>query len=317
MDAFSDSGELYTIRNQFYTNQHDKVKQYTLDQFSPENQLKVLEYQVRSSVATGQDASQLIESGKAQFPDNEPLFQLLSAWDDLKSFGTDDSTFFDDVKEAKFELEAVLTGLYLVKFAKDIDGAIAFLTAYIDNTNALAKYNELEPFLVLVQLHLIQGNFVKANKILQDFSKFPDATRDSIIYQVLESWLLSIKGESDNISNAYYFYDELLSSDFDDDSQGKFRILNVLFVLTLQLKHIPEALELIVQIKDLAPKPNADFIANQITFDHLTNNGHGVADLLQELKLVDPEHAFLQDLHEKNTKFDEIVNKYNVSTWVV
>ncbi|EMG47718.1 Coatomer subunit epsilon, putative (Epsilon-cop coatomer subunit, putative), partial [Candida maltosa Xu316] len=217
MDAFSDSGELYTIRNQFYTNQHNKVKAYSLDSFSPENQLKVLEFQIRSTIALEQDASKLIDEGKAAFPENEPLFQLLSAWNDLKDFGVDDSTYFEDVKTATFELQAVLTALYLVKFDKDIDQAIYFLSDYIDNVNSLSKYNELEPFLVLVQLYLIKGNLSGASKVLQNLSHFPESARDSIIYQVMESWILAVTGGTENINNSYYFYDEILSNDFDED----------------------------------------------------------------------------------------------------
>lgn len=310
MNVFSDSGELYTIRNQFYTSQHHKVVSYSLDLFSPENQLKVLEFQVRSSVALSKDASQLIESGKLSFPDNDELFDVLQAWNDLKTFGTDESTYFDDIQEAEFELQAVLTALYLVKFQKDIDQAIALLVTYTNNSNN--NLHELEPYLILVQLHLIKENFSEANKIYENFKKFPDHARDSIIFQVLESWILSIKGESDNISNAYYFYDELLSADFEDDPQGKFRILSVLFVLTLQLNHYPEAKELLNQLVALDYKGigNADFIANQITFDYLTNNGDNVGTLLKELYNTEANHQLLVDLKEKNDNFSEIVAKY-------
>lgn len=311
MDAFSDSGELYTIRNQFYTNQHHKVGAYSLDQFSEENQLKVLEYQIRSSVAIGQDASKLIESGKTTFTGNEALFQLLNAWNDLKSFGTDDSTYFNDVKTASFEIQAVLTAVYLVRFEKDVDQAIALLENYTDNNSS--NLTELEPYLILIQLHLIKGNFTAANKIYTSFKRFPDAARDSIIYQVLESWVLAIKGESDNINNAYYFYDELLSSDFDDDTQGKFKILNVLFVLTLQLKHYPEAQELLTQIKGLDKANNADLLANQVTLDYLVNGGENHDELLTQLAAVGPEHQLLADLKDKNAVFDDIVQKYKVA----
>ncbi|KAK6202260.1 uncharacterized protein RJT21DRAFT_18512 [Scheffersomyces amazonensis] len=312
MDAFGDSGELYNIRNQFYTGQFQKVKAYALDQFSQEHQLKVLEYQIRSIIALGEDASQLIVNGKSQFPGNEQFFQLLGAWDDLKSFGVDDSPYFEGIKSAEFELQAVLTAVYLVKLKKDIDQAIKILTEYIDEAKGFNKFNELEPFLVLVQLHLVKGNFIAANKIFLNFKNFPDSSRDNIIYQVLESWLLSIKGESDNINNAFYFYDELLSSDFDEDPQGKFKILNVLFALTLQLKHIPEAKEIIAQIKALNPKGNPDFLANSITFEYLSNSGEKVDELLKELKSQDAEHPLLTDLEEKNKIFDEIVVKYKV-----
>lgn len=309
MDAFADSGELYTIRNQFYTNQHRKIQEYSLDQFPPENQLKVLEYKIRSAVALEEDASQLIDSGKSLFPNQEGLFQLLSAWNDLKSFGTDDLTYFDDIKLAQFELQAVLTAIYRVKFEKDVELAINILTSYIDNLN---NFNELEPFLVLVQLHLATGNLQAANKVMLAFQKFPDSARDSIVYQVLESWILAIKGESDNISNAYYFYDELLSADFDNDPQGKFKLLNMLFVLTLQMKHYPEVQELLVQLKDLNIT-SGDFIANQITFDYLTNGGAQADELRSQLAKVDPEHQCLAEFQEKNAQFDDIVKKYQTT----
>lgn len=309
MDAFADSGELYSIRNQFYTNQHRKVSEYSLDQFSPENQLKVMEYKIRSAVALEDDASQLIDQGKSLFPNQEALFQLLSAWNDLKSFGTDDLTYFDDIHTATFELQAVLTTLYRVRFEKDIDLAIALITAYIDNLN---NFNELEPFLVLVQLHLAAGNLQAANKVMLAFQKFPDSSRDSIVYQVLESWILAIKGESDNISNAYYFYDELLSADFESDPQGKFKLLTMLFVLTLQMKHYPEVQELLVQLKELGVT-SGDFLANQITFDYVVNGGANVAELYEQLSKLDPEHQCLVDYQRKNAQFDEIVKKYETA----
>lgn len=307
MDAFGDSGELYAIRNQFYTNQHNRVKAYNLDSFSREHQLKVLEYQIRSNIALEQDASELIKTGKSLFPESEEFFQLFEAFDDLKQFGTDNSTYFEDVKQAKFELQAVLTAIYLVKFENDIDQAIQFLTQYIDTS---ANQFELEPFLVLIQLHLVQGQFSKANKLFETLKTLSSNISDNIVYEVIASWIQSIKGESENISNSYYFYEELLSTDFEDDNQSKFRILNVLFVLTLQLKHYPEAEELLKQIKQLNPKPNADFIANQITYDYLVNNGQNVMTLFKQLQQLDSKHPVLVDLTEKNQLFDEVVAKY-------
>lgn len=301
--------ELYTLKNQFYSHQHQKVIAYSLDQFSENVQLSVLSFQIRSTVSLGKDASPLIDDGKTKFPESEALFQLLQAWNDLHSFGTDDSTYFNDVETPTTALEAVLTAIYLVKVGKNIDQAIQILTTYIDSNPS-----ELEPFLLLVQLYLVKGNFTSALKIFNDFQLFSSDARDSIIYLVLESWIHSIKGESDNISNAYYFYDDLLSGDFDDDSEGKFKLLISVFVLTLQLKHYPEAQELLIQIASLSPKPNADFIANQITADYLMNNGSKVGPLLEELASVDPDHQLMVELKEKNQLFDEIVSKYKVES---
>lgn len=313
MSAFSDSGELFTIRNQFFTSQHHKVICYSLESFSSENQLKVLEYQVRSSVALCKDASELIDKGKLKFPDESAVFDVLQAWNDLQTFGTDESTYFDDISEAGFELQAVLTALYLVKFKKDIPQAVQLLVKY--TVNSKAELHELEPYLILVQLYLIQEKFTEAFKIYKSFHSLPHHVRDSIIYQVLESWILSIKGESDNISNSYYFYDEMLSGDFDDDPQGKFRLLNILFVMTIQMKHYPEAKELmnLIQALNYQGNENDDFLANRITYDYLTNHGSDVESLLKQLKEANPEHQLLTDLKEKNDIFDEIVAKHETT----
>lgn len=303
--------ELYTIKTQFYTYQHQKVIEYDVDQFSEENQLNVLIFQIRSSIALSLDASKLIENGKLNFPDNESTFQLLQAWNDLKTFGTDDSTYFDDIASASTptsELQAVLTAIYLVKVGKNVDQAIQLLTTYRDNSS---NPFQLEACLVLIQLYLVKGSYTPAYKIFNELKSLSDSTKDSIIYQVLESWILSIKGESDNINNAYYFYDEILSSDFDNDVDGKFRLLNSVFVLTLQLKHYPESAELLTQIDGLNyTKKSSNFIANKITADYLTNNGANVPELLSELKSIDQEHQLLVELEEKNKLFDEIVEKY-------
>lgn len=309
MDIFGDSGELYTIRNEFFTNQHQKVIAYPLDLFSPEARLKALEYQIRLSVAISQDALQLIDKGKLLFPDNDSLFHLLQAWNDLKSFGTVELTYFDDVEAAQFELQAVLTALYLAKLHKDIDLAIALLVSY---TNRKSNMYELEPYLVLVQLYLVKGQFGDAYKVYLAFQKFPESARDNIIYHVLESWISIAKGETYNINNAKYFYEELLTLDFEGDARAKFHILNMLLVTTLQLKHFPEAEQILSQIQALgfAGAANDDFLANQVTFEYLTKTNPDVAPLLKQLQETNPEHQLVVDWKEKNQKFDDIVAKY-------
>ncbi|MDC6271841.1 hypothetical protein PP707_06040 [Acetobacter pasteurianus] len=328
MKEFSDSGELYNIRYQFYTHQHNRVKSYSLNEFTDENQLKVLEFQVRSTIALGQDASRLIEDGKLKFPDNEELFHLLQAWNDLKDFGTDDSTYFEDLKVATFELQAILTSLYLVKFEKDLDLGIKFLQTYIENINSLQKYNEIEVFLILIQLHYIKGNSKEATNVYRTLTSFPDFAKDDIIYQVIESWYISIQNGNDNINNAYYFYDEILSSSYEEeDVAGKVRNLNTLLALTLQLKHIPEAqevsklIQLLTEDGKLATSESenvfdrtGDVIANLVTLDRIVNNGENVLQLLEQLKKVNAEHELVKDEESKNAIFDSIVAKYQASS---
>ncbi|KAK7677975.1 hypothetical protein QCA50_019057 [Cerrena zonata] len=124
---------------------------------------------------------------------------------------------------------------------------------------------------------------------------------------------LKIYNHINTIANLYHTHQYTTKMDAFSDS-GHFKILNVLFVLTLKLKHYPEAKELIQSINALNLKtPNGDFIANQITLDYLDNDGANVDKLLEELKTVEPEHQLIVDLNEKNDAFDEIVGKYKVS----
>lgn len=96
----------------------------------------------------------------------------------------------------------------------------------------------------------------------------------------------------------------------DDDNKGKVHNLTVLLVLTLQLKHYPEAQEVLDQISTLTDEKNADLIANQITLDRLVNYGQETNGLLAELKKVNVEHELIKDEESKNEIFDAIVAKY-------
>ncbi|GEQ66653.1 hypothetical protein JCM33374_g316 [Metschnikowia sp. JCM 33374] len=311
MADFAD--DLFSIRKQFYTGQHSKVVEHDYEQFSEETQLKALEFQIRSKVELSQDAKALIAQGVNSFPAHEDVFEALTAWSDLITGGTGNSSYFEGCEEAQFELQAVLTARYLVKYRKDVDSAIAHLVRFTGR--ASENVLELEPYLLLVQLYLFKENLTEASKVYKKFETFPSSARDDIVYDILESWVNSVRGQSDNINDAHYFYDELLTRGFDHDTQGKFRILTVLFVFSLQLKHHPEAQEVLDQISamDYNGVGKADLIANQITYEYLTNGGDEVLALLKELVATDPEHPLLADLKEKNDRFDAIVEKYQIA----
>lgn len=310
MNDFNDSGELFTIRNQFYTGQHRKILAYDPNSFSQEARPKVFEFQIRSQVALSEDASQLIEQGRSLFDDHDSLFDVLQAWNDLNAFGTEDSTYFDAVDSAEFETQACLTALYLVKVRKEFELAVTILSQYISSTHAGA--HDLEPYLLLVQLHLINGSLLNANKVYNKFLTLPASSQDDIIFDVVESWINISKGSFDQVNNSTFFYEELLDSDFEEDAQGKYHILNVLFALTVQLKRFPEAQDLLDQVTSLnfTGDVSGDLLANRIAYEYLTKGGDGVLPLLRDLAQVNPDHALLADIKDKNAKFDAIVEKY-------
>lgn len=310
MNDFNNSGELYTIRNQFYTGQHQKVAAYDVQLFSQVVRPKVLELQIRSHVALAHDASQLIDGGRTQFADHATLFDLLQAWNDLHALNTGDSTYFEAVNQAEFEAQACLTALYWTKVHGNHEQAISILAGFVSSTAASA--HDLEPYLLLVQLHLIHGRFAEASKVFAQLQKFPVSARDDIVYQVAESWISAAKGGFDNINNASCFYDELLAADFDGEAHGKYHLLGVLFALNVQLKRYPEAQDLLEQIDQLQFKNDTagDLLANRMTFEYLTKKGENVVGLLRQLAGVNPNHALLADLKDKNAIFDAIVEKY-------
>lgn len=311
MDEFNDSGELYTIRNQFYTGQYRKVITYDLNQFSEQVQPVVIGFQARSIIALAEDASDLIEQGRHLFPEKVALFDVLQAWNDLSPFGTDNSDYFDSIEFADFETQACLMTIYLVKVRKDFCQAIKILSEYISSSKIMA--HELEPYLLLVHLHLSTGNLSEAKAAFSSFEKLPFSSRDDIVYHVTESWMKAVIGGSDNVSNALCFYEELLTNDFGDDAQGKYHVLNVLFALTMQLKHFPEAQDYLEQINALGFQDNTtgDFNANKTVYEYLTRQEDMADSLLQELSKVNPEHPLLVDLLEKEARFDAILEKYS------
>lgn len=313
MESFSDSGELYVIRNQFYTGQYDKVATYDLSLFSEEARPKVVEFQTRAKVALAEDASQLIEQARSMFSNQNELLDALQAWNDLNVFGTEDSVYFDSVESAEFETQASLTAIYLVKVRNDLDQAISLLSDFVSSTKISA--HELEPYLLLTQLHLVNGSISNANKVYTKFLALPAGSRDDIIFHLLDSWFSACKGGLENVSKSTYFYEELLETDFEEGSQGKLYFLSFLFALSLQLHRFPEAQHFLDQIDALnsSNDSSGDLLANRITYEYLTKDGENVLLLLRELANVNPKHALLIDIKDKNAKLDAIVEKYQPS----
>ena len=145
---------------------------------------------------------------------------------------------------------------------------------------------------MLVQLYLIKGNLTGATKVLQNLNQFPESARDNIVYQVLESWILSVTGDQtiSTIATTFTmrFYRAILIKTF----RGKFKIFECVVCVDVAVETFPEAQELLEQIKGLGVV-DANF-ANQITFDQLQNDGANTAELLSELKRLDASHELLK-----------------------
>lgn len=87
-----------------------------------------------------------------------------------------------------------------------------------------------------------------------------------------------------------------------------------LLVCNLKLLQLPESENLIkrieeeIEIEEL--NKNKDYLINKINFNCQSQNTIENKNLIENLKIIDPNSNYLSDLNEKNKLFDEIVIKY-------
>lgn len=87
-----------------------------------------------------------------------------------------------------------------------------------------------------------------------------------------------------------------------------------LLVCNLKLLQLPESENLIKRIEEEIDieelNKNKDYLINKINFNCQSQNTIENKNLIENLKIIDPNSNYLSDLNEKNKLFDEIVIKY-------
>ncbi|KAG7707029.1 hypothetical protein KL914_002913 [Ogataea haglerorum] len=301
MDPFSDSGELYQLKQQFYAAKYNDLASANLEDLifsNEENKCRAYQLQIRSLLALGKYDEAASEIAKVSV--DEPLaseFKALQAYTDFLKNGKTKLEDLETLVSSNSDNETInlLGGLYYVTL-EDFDSAISLLSSS----------QGFENISLLVYAHLLLNKTKEAAKILSNFSQI---SQDNVVFTLSQSWY-DLIGFDESLKSAYYFYDELSSNENTVSTKN----LLCLFISNMKLLHFPEAQDVLNKIAELGDEGVKDWkthlLINRISFEILQGNEY--KELLAELKRIDPTCGYLEDLIEKNQTFDSIVEKYAV-----
>ncbi|OWB78500.1 hypothetical protein B5S32_g2696 [[Candida] boidinii] len=330
MDPFSESNELFTVKQLFYCAKYDELLKLKILQdeilFNEAiNKYKALQYQIRSSI---------------NLKDLKKTESLIK--ESIKSLNTEKEALIQDDKISKIlELEFKFLESYSKFILKNDSKSIELLISNYDESKEndlidliisnyyslsgddlkaieiLSNTNSLENASFLIYINIKNLNFKESTKIINNFSKI---SQDNLIFNLSQSWFDIINIEKskngkiienlNKLQSSYYFYDELTSN----ESTVSIKNLICLLVCNLKLLQLPESENLIkrieeeIEIEEL--NKNKDYLINKINFNCQSQNTIENKNLIENLKIIDPNSNYLSDLNEKNKLFDEIVIKY-------
>ncbi|KAH3671027.1 hypothetical protein OGAPHI_000738 [Ogataea philodendri] len=296
MDPYSDSGELYQLRQQFFAAQYGELAKTNLEDLifsNDENKYRAIQLQIRSLLALGKFDAAKAEIAKvsAEAPFDEE-FKALEAYTGFLEGGKTKSESFEAIISANAENELVnlLGGLYYVSL-DELDTAISLLSSS----------EGFENISLLVYVHLLLNKTKDAAKILSNFSQI---SQDNQVFTLSQSWY-DLIGYEEPLKSAYYFYDEFSSN----ENTVSVKNLLCLFISNLKLLHFPESQDILNKIEEQGDEGvaqwKADLLINRISFEILQGNDY--TELVSELKKLDPSSSYLADLKEKDQLFDSIV----------
>ncbi|PLB35030.1 putative Coatomer subunit epsilon [Aspergillus candidus] len=289
MDPFSAEGELINIHNAFHQGQYETVIDFDTSALSPENQLPARVLKLRALIAQGQSDRALAEiSSDDSVPD-------LAAVKALAQHASAD-------EESALQLAQDLAENYPDNATVQVLGGTVFqaLGKSEEALALLAKHQgSLEAVALIVQIHLQQNRSDLALKEVQAAKRW---AQDSLLVNLAESWVgLRVGGEK--YQSAFYVYEELASA------PGTSAPLSIVgqAVAELHLGRIPEAEAALSTALEKYPD-EAELISNTIVLNVLA--GKPTEDMESRLKQVQPSHALLADIQEKNDLFDVAAAKY-------
>lgn len=168
----------------------------------------------------------------------------------------------------------------------------------------LSKHQgNLEAVALLTQIYLTQNRTDHALKEVQAAKRW---AQDSLLINLAEAWLgMRLGGEK--YQSTFYVYEELAATQSATSSTS----LVGQAVAELHLGRLPEAeaaLQQALQTENIDPQA----VANTIVLAALMGKGASeTQDLINQLRDMDQDHAFLADLEEKSDAFDMAAGKYS------
>lgn len=284
----SDSDELFSLRQDFFTGKFNAVSEVAIDEYTPEAQPYALSYKIRSLLKLGQasTAGTLFN----QYPQDQTFTKAFQEYVKFYQTRAESSALEELIASNKNQWYVQQVGsLYLVALGRT-EEAIQLLKNHNDS---------LESVLYLVCLYLGSSRLSDAEKELSIASKYSE---DSIIYNIAEALVNSVKNGED-LRAVLYFYEEL------GHQYPSLKTKLGHFIINLQLKQFEEAEVTLGELTEMGVQ-DADLIANEITLASLKGDQAKIGELREHLAAVEPEHKILIDYQEKSQLFVEICEKY-------
>ncbi|KAL7275541.1 GTPase-activating protein [Rhizina undulata] len=286
--------ELLTLHNAFHQGQYPAVTAFPLTTLSPENAIPARTLVYRARIASGEAAAVLSELENEN--PAEPELKAVKALA-LHELGktADAAGLVEELLQEVGEGERsggllVLVGILLVREGR-LEEALGVLKAHEGVLEAVA---------LMVQIRLLQNRTDLALKEVQIAKKW---AQDSLLVNLAESWV-SLRIGGDKYQQAYYVFEELAQA----PATSAVATLIGQAVSEMHLGRLPEAEVALQQALEKGPG-NAEALANSVVLAVLA--GRESAELVEQLKAVQPKHQFLLDLEAKDEAFEKAAAKYS------
>lgn len=292
----------FTLKQAYYTGDYSQTLQEAA-KFNKVSDDTLTFYKDSASLALGQSISS---------EDSSPLGKAFHAYG--KFLQSRDISQLQNLisKETSSPFE-----LYVLASAEAILGnfedSLQTCVTGIDNDEPLGTP---ELLLLAVEVALLNGQASIASTMLDNYTSANEdqiSSEDELILNQAESYVKYATNTETTRSNFYYF--EELAQTF-PTWKSQLGLLN----LHLQQGNIPEAEAVVNQLesefyKEGPKEPVAKlyrphFLASKISLSIARNDGK-TDELRQELEKLAPESTYSKLHTEANTKFDEVVAKYN------
>ena len=283
--------ELLNISTAFHTHAYDAVVSFDPSSLSPTNRAAAQILKYRAQIALGKSKDVLSAIGSKRDTSTQAIKALAQHQSDDRD------------------------GLQLAEELADSEGEDAVVQICCGSVLASAGQNEkalellskhqgcLEAVALLIQIHLSRNRTDLALKEVQAARRW---AQDSLLINLAEAWVgMRVGGEK--YQSAFYVYEELAST----PSGASTTSLVGQAVAELHLGRLPEAeaaLQQALQTENTDPQA----VANSIVLASLMGKKSDDSQaLMEQLKGIDANHAFLKDLEAKSNLFDTAAAKYS------
>ncbi|KAL8779935.1 MAG: hypothetical protein Q9213_006698 [Squamulea squamosa] len=291
MDSFSAEGELLTIHNAFHQGQYQAVLDFDTSSLSQSNVIPARVLKLRAQIATG-DAAGVVSSVQNEKGSEFAAVKALAQYHSGDNAGA--TKQIEQLVESSSENATVqILGGIVLQANGRTEEALSLLSKHQGNLEAIA---------LITQIHLQQN---RTDLALKEVSTAKKWAQDSLLVNIAESWV-GMRVGGDSYQSAFYVFEEMAQT----PSSTSTKSLISQAVSELHLGRLPEAEAALNQALQIEPK-DIEAIANAVVLATIMGKAAEQQQYLEELKKAQSDHAFLTDLEEKSSLFDQAAGKYS------